>query len=41
MAVMSGNPAQIIKYRKQVHADLIVESLLGGDYVIYKNTRHK
>lgn len=41
MAVMSGNPAQIIKYRKQVHSDLIVESLLGGDYVIYKKTRHK
>lgn len=41
MAVMSGNPAQIIKYRKQVHSDLIVESLLGGDYMIYKNTRHK
>lgn len=41
MAVMSGNPAQIIKYRKQVHADLIVESLLGGDYMMYKKVRKK
>lgn len=41
MAVMSGNPAQIIKYRKQVHSDLIVESLLGGDYVMYKKVRKK
>lgn len=39
MAVMSGNPAQIIKQRKIVHKDLVVESLLGGDYTIYKKTR--
>ncbi len=41
MAVMSGNPAQIIKYRKQVHSNLIVESLLGGDYKVYKEKRKR
>lgn len=41
MDVMSGNPAKIIKQRKQVHSDLIVESLLGGDYQIYKKVRNK
>lgn len=41
MAVMSGNPAQIVKQRKQVHFDLIVESLLGGDYQTYKKVRKK
>ena len=39
MAVVAGNPAQIIKQRKIVHKDLVVESLLGGDYTIYKRTR--
>src|SRR5699024_9936303 len=32
MAVVSGNPAEVIKYRKKVHSDLCVESLLGGDF---------
>lgn len=41
MAVMSGNPSVFIKNRKEVHSDLIVESLLGGDYKIYKETRKK
>ena len=41
MAVMSGNPANEIKKRKCVHSDLVVESLLGGDYGIYKRTRKK
>lgn len=39
MSVISGNPAIKIKQRKQVHSTLIVESLLGGDYKIYKETR--
>lgn len=40
MTVISGNPAVTIKKRKQVHTALIVESLLGGDYKIYKETRN-
>ena len=39
MAVMSGNPAVELRKRKQVHENLVVESLLGGDYKIYKETR--
>lgn len=39
MSVVSGNPAEHIKNRKQVHSDLIVESLLGGDYKQYITTR--
>lgn len=39
MSVVSGNPAKEIKKRKCVHSALIVESLLGGDYEIYKQTR--
>lgn len=41
MSVMSGNPVQFIKRRKQVHFKLVVESLLGGDYQIYKKVRKK
>lgn len=41
MSVVSGNPAKEIKKRKCVHSALIVESLLGGDYEIYKQTRAK
>lgn len=41
MDVVSGNPAIPFKKRKCVHSDLIVESLLGGDYHIYKETRNK
>lgn len=41
MYVVSGNPATLIKQRKQVHSDLIVESLLGGDFNVYKETRNK
>lgn len=41
MSVISGNPAVEFKKRKCVHKDLIVESLLGGDYKIYKQTRAK
>ena len=39
MAVVSGNPAKEFKKRKCVHEDLVVESLLGGDYKIYRKTR--
>lgn len=39
MAVVGGNPAKEFKRRKCVHSNLVVESLLGGDYRIYKQTR--
>lgn len=39
MAVVSGNPAQQFKERQQVHTDLCVESLLGGDYEAYRKAR--
>lgn len=39
MAVVSGNPAKELRERKSVHQNLVVESLLGGDYAIYKLTR--
>lgn len=38
MSVVSGNPAQEFKKRKCVHSDLVVESLLGGDFKRYKET---
>lgn len=41
MSVVGGNPAKELKKRKCVHSNLIVESLLGGDYDIYKKTRKK
>lgn len=39
MFVVSGNPAKEIKKRKCVHNYLVVESLLDGDYEIYKECR--
>lgn len=39
MSVVSGNLAKEIKKRKCVHSNLVVESLLGGDYDIYKKIR--
>ncbi len=39
MSVVSGNPAKEFKKRKCIHSDLVVESLLGGDYRIYKKAR--
>jgi len=39
MMVVSGNPAKELKKRLCVHTNLIVESLLGGDYKIYKQIR--
>lgn len=41
MSVVSGNPATEFKKRKCVHKDLVVESLLGGDYEVYKQTWSK
>lgn len=38
MSVVGGNPAKELKKRKGIHTDLVVESLLGGDYEIYKET---
>lgn len=40
MAVVSGNPARIIRYRKVVHSDLNVESLLGGGLESYLKARN-
>lgn len=39
MSVVSGNPAKELKKRKCVHTKLVVESLLGGDYRMYIETR--
>lgn len=39
MSVVSGNIAKEFKKRKCVHSNLVVESLLGGDYRIYRDTR--
>ena len=41
MSVVGGNPAKHIRYRKCVHSAIVVESLIGGDYKIYKETRRK
>lgn len=42
MDVVGGNPATFLRKRKLVHRDLVVESLLGGDYVVYQRTwKHK
>lgn len=38
MSVVSGNPAKEFKKRKEIHKNLIVESLLGGDFKIYRLT---
>ncbi len=39
MAIVSGNPAKIIRYRKCVHENLCVESLLAGDFKAYVSAR--
>lgn len=39
MSVVSGNPAKEFKKRKCVHSNLVVESLLGGDYEVYRKIR--
>jgi len=39
MSVVAGNPTIEINKRKEVHKDLVVESLLGGDLMTYIRTR--
>ena len=39
MSVVGGNPAQEFKKRKALHTDLVVESLLGGDFDAYREAR--
>ena len=41
MSVVGGNPAKEFKRRQCVHNNLVVESLLGGDYNTYRETRKK
>ena len=41
MSVVGGNPAKEFKKRQCVHSNLVVESLLGGDYRTYRATRKK
>lgn len=41
MAVVGGNPAKEFKKRVRVHTDLVVESLLGGDYHAYLKARKR
>lgn len=35
MAIMTGNPGELLRQRKNVHTDLCVESMLGNDFVAY------
>jgi acetyltransferase-like isoleucine patch superfamily enzyme len=35
MSIVGGNPAKHLRYRKEIHKELIVESLLGGDLKTY------
>ncbi len=35
MSVVTGNPASHLKFRKNVHSDLCVESMLGNDLIAY------
>lgn len=37
MAIVTGNPAVLLRKRKYVHSDLCVESLLGNDFIAYTN----
>ena len=39
MSVVSGNPAKEIRKRQCVHSNIVVCSLLGGDYEEYKKAR--
>ena len=39
MSVIGGNPAQEFKHRETLHTDLVVESLLGGDFDAYRKAR--
>ncbi|MEO8419376.1 MAG: acyltransferase [Methylophilaceae bacterium] len=35
MEIVAGNPAKLLRMRKQVHTDLCIEGLLGNDYLAY------
>jgi len=37
LAIMTGNPAQFLRKRETVHSDLCVESMLGNDFIAYRN----
>lgn len=39
MQVVGGNPAKLLKMRECIHSSLVVESLLGGDFSIYRAAR--
>lgn len=39
MHIVAGNPAQLIRKRKQVHYNLCVEGLLGNDLITYNKVR--
>ena len=39
MSVVGGNPTKEFTKTKCVHKNLVVESLLGGDYYTYKKAR--
>lgn len=39
MAIMVGNPATVLRYRKCVHENLVSESMLGGDLAAYREAR--
>lgn len=41
MTVVSGNPAAVLRQRRDVHSALVVESLLGGDYEAYRKARNE
>lgn len=36
LTIMHGNPAVVLGERKEVHSKLVVETLLGGDFLMYK-----
>lgn len=40
MAIVVGNPATVLRYRKCVHSNLVSESMLGGDLAAYREARN-
>lgn len=39
MAVMGGNPAKVLRYRKNIHDQLYVPALAAGDFFAYISSR--
>jgi acetyltransferase-like isoleucine patch superfamily enzyme len=37
LQIVAGNPAKLLRLRKNVHTNLCVESMVGNDYISYKN----